>query len=61
MHSNSLKNSSVMHICDFCKAQGLLDQTIFNHEGWYYCQNCLAELSKISKRLQQKQEQPSLF
>jgi len=61
MKTQFAKNVSVMQVCDFCKSHGLLDQVIFNHEGWYYCQNCLAELSKLSKRLQQKSEQPSLF
>jgi hypothetical protein len=61
MKTQFAKIVSVTLVCDFCKAQGFLDQIIFNHEGWYYCQNCLAELSKISKSLYQKAHQPSLF
>src|SRR5665213_3455910 len=49
MNTDSVKKASVIHVCDFCKTQGSLNQTIFNHEGWYYCQNCLIEIPKMTK------------
>jgi hypothetical protein len=61
MDINISKTDSVIHICDFCKSQGLLNQTIFNHGGWYYCQNCLIEMPKMVNKLKQKISQPSSF
>jgi hypothetical protein len=61
MSPDSVKNVPVILICDFCKTQGLLNQTIFNHAGWYYCQNCLIEIPKMTNRLKQTITQPSLF
>ena len=61
MNPESVKNP-VIHICDFCKAQGFLNQTIFNHEGWYYCQNCLVDIPKlVNNKSKQSISQPSLF
>jgi hypothetical protein len=61
MNTDTVKNASVIHVCDFCKTQGTLNQTIFNHEGWYYCQNCLIEIPKMTKKSRQTLYQPSLF
>ncbi len=61
MNPDSVKHLPVTHICDFCKVQGFLNQTIFNHEGWYYCQNCLIEIPKMAAKVKQTMHQPSLF
>ena len=61
MNTQSLPKPSVVHTCDFCKKHGVLNQTIFNHAGWYYCQKCLVEMDRISKVIRQKIQQPSLF
>ncbi len=51
----------VVFTCDTCKTQGLLNHTIFNHEGWYYCLNCLAEIKELAENLRQNIHQPRLF
>ncbi len=61
MNTQHNKKSPVSHQCDFCKTPGLLDQTIFNHAGWYYCQTCLDELDQLKIQLRAQEQQPSLF
>jgi hypothetical protein len=61
MNLDNVKHLPVTQLCDFCKAQGFLNQTIFNHEGWYYCQNCLVEIARMTKKSRQTLIQPSLF
>lgn len=61
MNTHTKKTSPVSHHCDFCKTPGLLNQTLFNHAGWYYCQNCLSELNERTAHLRNQEHQPSLF
>ena len=61
MNTHTHKNSAVSHQCDFCKTPGLLNQTLFNHAGWYYCQNCLMELNQLTAHLRNKEQQTNLF
>ncbi|GEM_PF-4061248 len=35
---------SIFLECDFCKLQGVLNKSIFNKDGWYFCKPCLMEL-----------------
>jgi hypothetical protein len=61
MKLNTPEKPSVIHFCDICKKEGLLNQNIFNHEGWYYCPHCLNEITRIKENLFRKIKQPSLF
>jgi len=51
---NAMNTSTVDAIfreCDFCKLQGVLDKSIFNKDGWYYCKPCLLEIEyEMEKR-----------
>ena len=44
---------SVFHECDFCKLQGVLNQNLYNKDGWYFCKPCLLEVeAEMEKRKQ---------
>jgi len=60
MNAQNDKQSPVSHQCDFCKTSGLLNQTLFNHAGWYYCQSCLAKSAQLISQFRSN-EQTNLF
>ena len=42
---------SVFHECGFCGFRGVLDVTLFDRDGWYFCGPCLAEVEyELKKR-----------
>jgi hypothetical protein len=44
---------SIFYECDFCKIQGVLDKSIVNKDGWYFCRPCLEEIeTELEKRKQ---------
>jgi hypothetical protein len=46
---------SIFHECAFCKIQGVLEKSIFNKEGWYFCRPCLSEVEyELKKRKAEK-------
>ncbi|HTC19985.1 MAG TPA: hypothetical protein VK859_04005 [bacterium] len=46
---------SIFHECAFCKIQGVLEKSIFNKEGWYFCKPCLSEVEyELKKRKAEK-------
>ena len=45
---------SIFHECDFCKIQGVLNKSIINKEGWYYCRPCLAEIEQEMEKRKQR-------
>lgn len=40
---NTSTVESIFRECDFCKLQGVLNKSIFNKDGWYFCKPCLLE------------------
>ena len=40
---NSFAGDPIFQECDFCKLQGVLNKSIFNKDGWYFCRPCLLE------------------
>jgi hypothetical protein len=43
--------ASIFQSCDFCHLQGVLEQNIFNKDGWYFCKPCLMEIEyELKKR-----------
>ena len=44
---------SIFHECDFCKIQGVLDKSIVNRDGWYFCKPCLGEIEAELERRKQ--------
>ncbi len=46
---------SIFHECDFCKLKGVLEKSIFNRDGWYFCKPCLMEVEyELKKRKMEK-------
>lgn len=46
---------SIFQECDFCKLQGVLNKSIFNKDGWYFCKPCLLEIEyEMAKRKEDK-------
>ncbi len=46
---------SIFRECDFCKLKGVLEKSIFNKDGWYFCGPCLLEAGyELKKRKAEK-------
>jgi len=41
---------SIYQECDFCKVRGVLDKSIFNKDGWYFCKSCQMEIEYEMKK-----------
>jgi hypothetical protein len=49
--STVVSMESIFQECDFCKLQGVLNKSIFNKDGWYFCKSCLMEIEyELEKR-----------
>jgi hypothetical protein len=47
--------NSIFQECDFCKLQGVLNKSIFNRDGWYFCKPCILEIEyELAKRKGEK-------
>lgn len=47
-------SQSIFQECDFCKVRGVLEKSIFNKDGWYFCKPCLVEIEYDMKKRAQE-------
>jgi len=45
---------SIFCECDFCKIQGVLNKSILNKDGWYFCGPCLQKVELELENRKQK-------
>lgn len=46
---STLTIGSLFQECDFCRRKGIVGETLFNQDGWYFCEGCLREIETKNK------------